>query len=436
MDWVAYFLMIVGGVLVMMFGGVPIAFSFLIVSILGVLVLQGGGAAYEQLIISMIGSVGTFALVPIPLFVLMGSVLWRSNLGRQAVDALDRLMGRMPGRLALLTLASGGVFSALSGSTMANTAMLGKMLLPEMLRRHYSKDVSMGTIMAAGGLAMMIPPSALAVILASIAKLSVAKVLLAAIVPGLLMGGAYAAYVIVRSVLSTKAAPVYEYTPASWRDTFVGLIRDLMPLSLIMGAVTGLILVGIATPTEAAAIGALASIILAFGYGRLSARVLKLALYDTLKITVMTFAILAGAQSFTQILAYSGATSGFLAAALSIDIPPVAIVIGTQIIVLILGCFMDQVAIMLITLPFFMPVILSMGYDPIWFAILMLINLETALMTPPLGLLLVVMKGVAPKSTTMGDIYAAAVPFVVINMLVVMLLIAFPQIVTTFLAAP
>jgi tripartite ATP-independent transporter DctM subunit len=430
MDWSLTLTVIIGGLLLLMMLGMPIAFTFLLVTSIGVLLLQGGGDAFQQVVIGMISSVTSFALVPIPLFIFMGSILWHTNLGRQAVDALDKLLGRLPGRLALLTMASGGVFSALSGSTMANTAMLGKMLMPEMLERRYARELSMGPIMAAGGLAMMIPPSALAVVLASIAKLSIAKVLIAAIIPGVLMAVGYTAYIVGRCMLDPKAAPQYETTLATWREAGAALLRDLLPLGIIILAVTGLIVWGVATPTEAAATGALSSLFLAAIYRRLTFRLLKDALYDSLRITVMTFAVLATASGFSQILAYSGASTGLLGAVFSLEVSPVLVVIAMMLLVLVMGCFMDQVAIMLITLPFFMPIINSLGYDPIWFAILMLVNLETALMTPPLGLLLVVMKGVAPPGTTFNEIFRAAVPFVVVNILIIGLLIAFPGIVT------
>lgn len=431
MDWLATFCIILGGLLFLMMVGMPIAFAFLLITAAGVLVLQGGGAAFQQLIISMISSVSSFALVPIPLFILMGAVLWHSDLGKQAIDALDKLLGRLPGRLSLLTMASGSVFSALSGSTMANTAMLGKLLLPQMEERGYRRDLSMGPIMAAGGLAMMIPPSAIAVVLASIAKLSIAKILVAAIIPGLMMALGYVLYIVGRSLADRSSAPAgHDEEVATWFEALSAMAKSLLPLGIVVFAVTGLIVLGIATPTEAAAMGALSSIFLAALYRRLSIRMMRHSLYDTLRISVMTFAILAGALGFSQILAYSGATTGMLSAVFSLDVQPTLIVVAMMAVVLVLGCFMDQIAIMLITFPFFLPIIHSLGYDPIWFAILMLINLETALMTPPLGLLLVIMKGAAPADTSFGEIYKAALPFVLINIAVLGILIAFPDVIT------
>tara|TARA_R110002126_G_scaffold286859_1_gene439072 strand:- start:29694 stop:31013 length:1320 start_codon:yes stop_codon:yes gene_type:complete len=435
MEWLFTFCAILGGLLILMMIGMPIAFAFLLVTSVGVFLLQGGGNAFQQQIISMISSVSSFALVPIPLFILMGTVLWHSNIGKQAIEALDKLLGRLPGRLSLLTMASGSVFSALSGSTMANTALLGKLLLPQMEQRGYSRDLSMGPIMAAGGLAMMIPPSAIAVVLASIAKLSIAKILIAAIIPGLMMAAGYVLYIVVRSMADSKAAPTGSETLSTWSEALSAMARNLLPLGIIIFSVTGLIILGIATPTEAAAMGALSSFLLAALYRRLSVRMMIDSLMDTMRISIMMFAILAGALGFSQILAYSGATTGLLGAVFSWDVQPTLVIVSMMLVVLVLGCFMDQIAIMLITFPFFLPIINSLGYNPIWFAILMLINLETALMTPPLGLLLVIMKGAAPADTSFGDIYKAALPFVVINILVIALLIAFPEMITIPIAA-
>ncbi|MEX2128922.1 MAG: TRAP transporter large permease subunit [Xanthobacteraceae bacterium] len=432
MDWLLPLSAILGGLLFVMALGMPVAFAFLLVNVLGIVILQGVGGPLQQLVLSMISSVASFALVPIPLFVFMGVVLWYSKLGQQAVDAIDQWVGRLPGRLSLLTIASGSVFSALSGSTMANTAMLGTMLLPELRRRGYARDLSIGPIMAGGGLAMMIPPSALAVILASIAKLSIAKILLAAIIPGLMMALFYAIYIIGRSALYPEAAPAYEVKGVRWGERLHTLARDLLPLGFIVFSVTGLMVLGVGTPTEAAALGALSSIALVAFYRRLTWGLLRAALLDSMRISVMTFTIMAAAIGFSQILAYSGATKGLLDTVMSANVAPILLIIATQLIVLVLGCFMEQIAIMLITLPIFVPIVIGLGYDPIWFAVLMLVNLETALMTPPFGLLLVVMKGVTPE-TTFGQIYTAATPYVVCNLAVMAILIVFPQIVTDLL---
>jgi tripartite ATP-independent transporter DctM subunit len=435
LSWYLSLAMILGGVCFVMALGVPVAFAFLITTTVGVYALQGGGTAFLQLILSIYSSVSSYSLVPIPLFIVMGVVLWHSHIGQHAVDALDKWVGRVPARLSLLTIASGSVFSALSGSTMANTAMLGSILMPELQRRGYSKGLSMGPIMAGGGLAMMIPPSALAVILASIGKISIAKVLIAAIVPGVIMALLYTVYIVWRGMARPDEAPSYSIASSTLREKCVATARYLLPLGVIIFSVSGLIVIGVATPNEAAALGALSSLGLAAAYRRLSWSLLKTSLFDSVKITAMTFAIMAAATGFSQILAYSGASRGLLDAVLGLAVAPLLLVIGMNMIVFFLGCFMDQIAIMLITLPIFMPIVNSLGLDPVWFAVVMLINLETALMTPPFGLLLFIMKGVAPAGTTFSQIYSAAAPFVALNVVAMGLLLAFPQIIGGVLIA-
>lgn len=435
MSWYLSLSLILGGVVFVMALGVPVAFAFLIVTTIGVYALQGGGGAFLQLILSIYSSVSSYGLVPIPLFILMGVVLWHSNIGQQAIDAIDKWIGRVPGRLSLLTIASGSVFSALSGSTMANTAMLGSLLMPQMAKRGYSLGMSMGPIMAGGGLAMMIPPSALAVILASIGKISIAKVLIAAIVPGILMAILYTAYILWRAIRRPDEAPKYVMPVSSTGEKLLAVAKYLLPLGLIIFSVSGMIVIGVATPNEAAALGAISSLALAAAYGKLTWVLLKKSLFDSVKITAMTFAIMAAATGFSQILAFSGATRGLLDSVLGLPVSPIVLVIGMNLIVLFLGCFMDQIAIMLITLPIFMPIVNSLGLDPVWFAIIMLVNLETALMTPPFGLLLFIMKGVAPANTTFSQIYGAAMPYVVLNIVAMALLLAFPQLVIGVLAS-
>jgi tripartite ATP-independent transporter DctM subunit len=433
-DWLIPFCVILGGLLALMTIGVPVAFSFLLVTVCGIAALQGLNGL-PQLALSIVSSISSFALVPIPLFIFMGVVLWHSNLAQQAIDALDKLLGRLPGRLSLLTIASGSVFSALSGSTMANTAMLGTLLMPELRQRGYARDLSMGPIMAGGGLAMMIPPSALAVILASIAKLSVAKILIAGIVPGVMMAVLYTTYIVSRALIFPDAAPTYAVIKASWNEALTAATRDLLPLGFVIFSVTGLIVLGMATPTEAAALGALSSLLLVAFYRRFSLALLRAALMESMRITVMSFAIIAAAIGFSQILAFSGATRGFLTTVLAAKVTPLMLMFGTQLIVLILGCFMEQISIMLITLPIFMPLVVALHFDPIWFAVLMLVNLETALMTPPLGLLLVVMKGVAPSKTTFGEIWLAAAPYVICNIIVIAVLLSYPWLITATVAS-
>ena len=431
MEWWLILSIIFGSLIVLLAVGVPVAFAFLIINIAGAAILQGGAGGFQQLIHSIYGSVTSFSLLPIPLFVLMGEILWQTSIAAKALSALDKLLGRVPGRLSLLTVTSGTIFAALSGSTIANTAMLGSLLLPDLNKRGYAKDLSMGAIMASGALAMLIPPSALAVIFAVIAKVSIGKVLIALIAPGLLLAVLYAIYIIARATLDPSSAPGYEVQTATFGEKMMGLLQHVAPLSFIVFMVIGIMFLGVATPTEAAAFGCLGSIMLAAAYRDLTWKRFRDSIEGTLRISAMMLAIMACAIGFSQLLAFSGSSRGLLEYVMSFDASPIVLFILMQLILLVLGCFMEQIAIMLITLPIFMPIIKSAGIDPIWFAVVCLINLEVALLTPPFGLLLFVMKGAAPE-VKMHEIYKAAAPYILIDVVVIGLLIAFPGIATVF----
>ena len=431
MEWWLILCIIFGSLLLLLALGIPVAFAFLILNLAGAALLQGGAGAFQQLIHSIYGSVTSFSLLPIPLFVLMGEILWQTNIAARALTALDKLLGRVPGRLSLLTVTSGTIFAALSGSTIANTAMLGSLLLPELKKRGYADDLSMGAIMASGALAMLIPPSALAVIFAVIAKISIGKVLIALIAPGLLLAVLYAAYIVLRATLSPAAAPAYDVRPAGAREKLMGLVLYVAPLSFVVFMVIGVMVLGVATPTEAAAFGCVGSILLAAAYRDLTWKRFRDSIEGTLRISAMMLVIMASAIGFSQLLAYSGGSRGLLEYVMSFDASPIMLLILMQLILLVLGCFMEQIAIMLITLPIFMPIIKAAGIDPTWFAVICLINLEVALLTPPFGLLLFVMKGAAPN-VNMQQVYTAALPYLVIDIAVIGLLIAFPGIAMVF----
>lgn len=431
MDWWLVLSVIFGALLLLLAVGVPVAFAFLVINLAGAAILQGGTGGFQQLIHSIYGSVTSFSLLPIPLFVLMGEILWQTNIAARALTALDRLLGRVPGRLSLLTVLSGTIFAALSGSTIANTAMLGSLLLPDLKKRGYANDLSMGAIMASGALAMLIPPSALAVIFAVIAKVSIGKVLIALIAPGLVLAALYALYIVGRALRDPAAAPAYDVAQWSWREVLIGLLMYVAPLSFIVFMVIGIMFLGVATPTEAAAFGCIGSIALAAAYRDLNWKRFRDSIEGTLRISAMMLAIMACAIGFSQLLAYSGGSRGLLEFVLSFELSPLMLIILMQLVLLVLGCFMEQIAIMLITLPIFMPIIKAAGIDPIWFAVVCLINLEVALLTPPFGLLLFVMKGAAP-GVRMHEIYRAVMPFVFIDLVVIGLLIAFPGIATVF----
>ncbi len=427
MDWGTALTLLLGLLVILMALGLPVAFAFLGVNIVGAFIFLGGEIGLDQMARNTMAAVSNFALAPIPLFLLMGEILFHTGVAFLAINAVDRLISRVPGRLSIVSVAGGTVFSSLSGSTIANTAVLGSALLPEMLKRGYHPTLAMGPIMATGSIAMLIPPSALAVLLGSLAGISIAKLLIAGIIPGLMMATAFLAYIIIRCRINPSLAPTYEVEQLSawekWRPFFI----YVLPLFGIFVVVVGSILGGWATPTESSALGCVAAVIAAAAYGKLSIAKLTAALLETAKISVMILFIIAASVTFSQILAFSGATNGLLSVIDAFGASDFLLLLAMLGVLLFLGAFMDQVSMIMITLPFFIPLAQSMGLDLLWFAVLMLVVMEISFTTPPFGLLLFVMKGVAPKSISLGQVYAAAVPFIVLELIVLGILILFPE---------
>jgi tripartite ATP-independent transporter DctM subunit len=295
-----------------------------------------------------------------------------------------------------------------------------------MEERGYKKAMSLGPVLGSGGLAIMIPPSAMAVLLGAIGEISVGDILIAIIIPGLIMGVLYTLYIIIRCRLQPSLAPAYDLTPVPLKEKLAGTIRYVLPLGLIIFLVIGVIILGIATPSEAAATGTLGVLVIVVLYGRMSWRVSKKAIIGTLKVTGMIYFILAGAAAFSQILSFSGATHGLAEFSTSANLPPIVIVIMMQAVVLILGGFMSIIAVMMITLPIFVPVVVDLGFDAVWFATLFLLNVEISTTSPPFGLNLFVMKGVAPEGTSMRDIVTSALPYLGCDIVTMAMIIAFP----------
>ncbi len=412
----------------MMASGMPVAFCFLLVNIVGMFLFFGGAIGLRQLTLSISNSMTSFTLLPLPLFILMGEVIFQSGIAPDMIDALDKWMGRLTGRLSLLSVGAGTLFSTLTGTSMASVAMLGSTLVPEMERRGYKKPMSLGPILGSGGLAIMVPPSGLAVFIGAVGLISIGGILMAIIIPGLLMAALYGTYIILRCRLQPDLAPSYRVPSVPFSEKITAVAKHVLPVGIIVFLVVGVILLGVATPSQAAATGALGCFLLATAYGRLNWEMVKKSLGGTMQIAGMILLIIVGAKAFSQILARSGASSGFVEFILGLPLSPILILVAMQIVVLIMGAFVEQGSIIMVCLPLFMPVVYVLGFDPVWFAVIFLLNLEMATTTPPFGLCLFAMKGVAPPDTTMGDIYRAALPFLYCDAIAMALIIAFPSI--------
>src|SRR6202165_4454532 len=270
MSWDAAAWLMLGGSTVLLFLGVPVAFSFLVINLLGAVLFLGGEAGLTQLVRNSVGSVASFSLTPIPLFILMGEVLFHTGLAVKVIDGVERLIQQVPGRLAVVAVVAGTVFSAISGSTIATTAMLGSLMLPIMLARGYHPTMATGPIMAIGAVDMLIPPSALTVLLGSLSGISISKLLIGGVVPGLMLSVAFVAYIIVRARANPALAPATVIAKTSGWARYELLVLYVLPLVSIFVVVIGAMSGGIATPTESAALGALATMALAVVYRTLS----------------------------------------------------------------------------------------------------------------------------------------------------------------------
>lgn len=430
MEWSTALLLMLGGYLLLMALSLPVAFAFFGINLVGAVVFLGGDAGLMQFVRNSKAALTTVTLAPIPLFLLMGEILFHVGLAARAIEAIERLIKRVPGRLALVSIGSGTVFATLSGSTLANTAVLGSMLMPDMMKRGYHPTMAMGPIMGVGGIAMLIPPSALAVLLGSLAEIPITHLLVAGIIPGFLMSVAFLSYVVGRSMYNPALAPAYDVVEYTLWERWRPFLVNVVPLLGIFVVVVGSIMGGFASPTESAALGCTASVLAAVAYRTFSWRSLVKALTETAKITVMILFIIGASITFSQILTFSGASAGLLELVESIGVSQLAVLLGMILLLLMMGAFMDQISMMMITLPFYMPVAAVLGIDTVWLGILMLIVMEIGLITPPFGLILYVMKGVAPQSITLKQVWFAAVPFIVIEVAVLLLILIVPGLAT------
>ncbi|MDE0174543.1 MAG: TRAP transporter large permease [Defluviicoccus sp.] len=425
-EWYGIAGFLVGMVIVFMLLGIPVAFAFLTANIIGAMIYMGGLDAMPQIVVNAVESVTIFALIPVPLFIIMGELFFHTGLAIRVFDALDLCFGRLPGRLSYITVVGGTIFATLSGSTMANTAMMGSMMVPEMTSRGYKKHMSMGPILGTGGLAMIIPPSALAVLLASLAEIDIGKLLIAGVLPGLVLAVLYSILIYAQVKIDKDAAPEYVVESTSFGRILLALVVNVLPMGFVVFCVIGLIILGVATPTESAGFGALGVLILAALYRVLSWNVVVKSVAGSVRVTAMVLLIILASSTFSQLLAFTGASAGLIEWATKVDLAPIVMLLIMFGVLLILGMFMDQVSMMLLTVPIFFPLAQTLQFDLIWFGLVMLLALEISLTTPPFGLLLFVMIGVAPQGTTLWQVAMAAAPYIGCALIVLVLLILFP----------
>ncbi len=427
MEWYWALSLLIGMVVFFMAMGVPVAFTFITTNIIGAIIFYGGPVGWIQIADNSTQLITKFTLGPVPIFIMMGAMFFHTGLAIRVFDGLDVLFGKLPGRLCFLTVLGGSMFSTLTGSSMANTAMLGSLMVPEMQKRGYNARMSMGPILGTGGLAMIIPPSALGVLLASVAGIDVGSLLIAGFLPGFVLAGLYALMIYGQLKMNPDAAPAYEVERPSVRERIRLVCVNILPMSLIVFMVIGCIILGWATPTEAAALGVFAVVILAALFRVLTFRAIFTSVEATVKVAAMVFFIIMSSTVFSGLLAFSGASEGLLNWAIGFNLSKYWVLFLMFLILITLGMFMDATSMMLITVPIFFPLAQQLGFDLIWFGLFVLMTFEMAGTTPPFGLLLYVMLGVAPKGTTLYQVASAAFPFLVCDAILILILIAYPD---------
>ena len=428
MEWWGYLAVILGLLTVLFLSGLPIAFSFALFNLVGVLLWMGGPDNFSLLAVSAFASIVSFPLIAVPLFILMGELLFQSGVVAIVLDCVGRWLAGLRGNLSLVAVSAGTLFGTMSGSAVSGVAVLGSTLAPEMRKRGYSKEMSLGPILGSGCLAMIIPPSVLAVLLGSLAQIPVGDLLIAGVIPGVLLALGYAIYIVARVQMNRALAPAIDERRYSWGEKLraLGMMSPILVITLL---IWGVLLLGVATPSEAAAIGVFGSLCVMAFYRRLTWRAIRQSLFDTVKISGMIFLIIVGAAAFTQILAFTGTTAKIVSFASQPEFSPTLVLVGMMLTMILLGSFPDDLPLLMISIPIYMPVAAALQFDPVWFGLLILLTIEIATISPPYGLALFVLKGVVPDAS-MVDVWKASVPYMAISTVLLALIMAVPEVAT------
>lgn len=414
--------------IVMLLTGLPVAFCMG-----GLAVLFGwllwGMDTLVTVPMTIYNNIDTIVLIALPLFIFMGMMLERSGIAEDLYKMMFLWIGAIPGGLAIGTVLICTIFAAMTGITGAATVSMGLIALPSMLKRGYNAQLSMGCIMAGGALGPLIPPSVIMILYGFLTQESVGRLFAGGILPGLLLSFLFIVYILIRCKINPSLGPVISLEETVTLKYKLSSIRAIILPILLIIAVLGAIFSGIATPTEAAAVGAIGSILCAFMHRTLSRKALKEACYRTINLTGMVMWIVIGATAFTTVYIGMGAPKLIEDIVMSIDIEPLVVMIVIQLSFFLLGMILDPTGIMMICAPVYVPIIRALGFDAVWFGVLFVINMEMAYLTPPYGFNLFYMKGVAPEGITMTDIYKSVWPFVALQGLGLVLCMLIPEII-------
>lgn len=416
-----------GSLVIALAAGLPLVFALGGVATLFIIFLWGTDALAVVAVRTYM-AMGMFMLVAVPMFIFMGAMLQKAGIADDMYNMMYHWMGALRGGLAAGTVLICTIFAAMVGISGAATVSMGLLALPSMLKRGYNKDIAIGSISAGGALGILIPPSVLMIILALFARLSVGKLFIGGVFPGLLLSGLFITYILIRSFFQKDLAPgVPKSELLPWRRKFLLMPSLILPLSLIL-LVMGSIFMGFATPSEASAIGAFGAIVCALIKRRLNWPNVIDALFTTMRLSAMVIWIVFAASVFTSLYAVTGAVDLMSDLLLAVPGGRWGALITMQLMFFVLGMFFDPTGIVMLTTPIFFPVVILLGFDPIWFGILFVVNMEMGFLTPPFGFNLFYMKGVVPPGITMGDIYKSVIPFVGLQAIGLIIIMIFPQI--------
>ncbi len=410
--------------------GFPIAFCLISVA------LVFGYIRYEDIyiyqLLGRVESISTnFVLAAVPLFVFMGSILERSGIAERLFDAFRLWTRNLPGGVAIATILMCVMFAASSGVVGATEAVVGLLAIPAMLKYGYDKKLISGVICSGGSLGTIIPPSVVLIILGPMANVSIGRLFAAAMIPGLLLAGLYIAYVLLLALLRPSAVPrASEDEPQlPFKEKVIVTAKALVPPVLLVFCVLGSILFGVASPTEAAAVGGAGGLILSLIYGSITWRALGQAIMQTLRITTMIMFILMGGMMFTSVF-FSWGGMGIITSFVSaLDLSPWALLIVVLLLAFLLGFFLEWISILLIFIPIFTPILAHVGFEPIWFCMLFLLIIQTSYLTPPMAPAIFYLRGISPPEMTLSHMYWGMVPFLLIQGLMIVLIMVFPQLV-------
>ena len=412
-----------GLVFLFLFSGVPVAASLGIIGLLTAALFLGH---VEALGYACWNICTQFILVAIPLFIFMGQILLHSGISNRLYSGASALLGKLPGSLLHANIASCAVFAAISGSSVATAATIGTVAIPELEKRGYQPKIVLGSLAAGGTLGILIPPSICMIIYGAMAEESVGQLFIAGVFPGIMLTLLFMSYVLVRVITQPGIAPAFE--GMHWKQRSLSIL-NMWPIAIIMFMVLGGIYLGIVTPTEAAALGSFTALVFALTYRKLNWQIMKGILRDTAKSTAYIMFLVVGAQLLTGTLSMLRVPDNAVLWVASLAVSPMLVLMFIYLLYLFLGCFMDGISMMVVTLPVVVPIIRTLGFDPIWFGVALVILIEMALLTPPVGLNVYVIHGLRPDRP-MSEVFRGVIPFFFMMLLGLIIVTAFPPIAT------